>query len=107
MVSANEIVRRVMSAPWFEEATTISCYLSMPTGEVDTSAVASAVLQSGTHLLFPFPFPLISFASLIPLDRKEFVRTERWTLHLGRDGCIQSLRRRGPALAAERGRLGH
>jgi hypothetical protein len=42
------IVRRVLSVPWFDEATTISYYLSIPTDEVDTSAVRSTVLQLGT-----------------------------------------------------------
>lgn len=46
---ASEIVRRVLSAPWFDKATTISCYLSMPAGEVDTSEIASAILRSGTQ----------------------------------------------------------
>ncbi|KAF8469818.1 5-formyltetrahydrofolate cyclo-ligase [Russula ochroleuca] len=50
---SSEIVRRVLSAPWFDEATTISCYLSMPAGEVDTSAIASAVLNSGKNLFVP------------------------------------------------------
>ncbi|KAH9989541.1 5-formyltetrahydrofolate cyclo-ligase [Russula vinacea] len=50
---SSEIVRRVLSAPWFDEATTISCYLSMPAGEVDTSVIASAVLKSGKNLFVP------------------------------------------------------
>jgi len=44
------IVRRVLSVPWFDEATTISYYLSIPTDEVDTSAVRSTVLQLGKNL---------------------------------------------------------
>jgi hypothetical protein len=87
----------------------------MPTGEVDTYAVASAVLQSGTQLPFPVslaittarptlplstPFPFFSgvflfcfLASLIPLTRKEFVRAEGGSYAPGRDGRIQNLRR--------------
>ena len=89
----------------------------MPTGEVDTSAVASAVLQSGTRLvplaittglstvpLFHLFFFLLS--SLIPLTRKEFIRAEGGLYTPVRDGRIQDLRRRGSVLAAER-RLGH
>ncbi|KAN0140128.1 hypothetical protein V8E53_002024 [Lactarius tabidus] len=47
------ITRRVLSAPWFSQATTISCYLSMPTGEVDTSAITQAILASGKNLFVP------------------------------------------------------
>jgi hypothetical protein len=49
LLSASEIVQRVLSAPWFDKATTISCYLSMPAGEVETSVIASAVFRSGTQ----------------------------------------------------------
>jgi 5-formyltetrahydrofolate cyclo-ligase len=70
LLSAIEIVRRVLSAPWFDEATTIGCYLSMPEGEVDTSVIASAVLKSGTQLPFRFcsrcsPSFLTGFALLL------------------------------------------
>jgi 5-formyltetrahydrofolate cyclo-ligase len=63
LLSASEIVLRVLSVPWFDsdEATRISCYLSMPADEVDTSAIASAILNSGTQLPFCFgspPYPL-------------------------------------------------
>ena len=80
----------------------------MPAGEVDTSAVASAVLQSGTQLPFRFRsllllrIPLFPFyllfsgvfflASLIPLTRKEPVRAEGGSYTPGRDGHIQNLR---------------
>lgn len=79
----------------------------MPTGEVDTSAVASAILQSGTQLPFRFRslfyftlppfFPLFFFgnflASLIPLTRKESVRAKGGLYTPGRDGRVQNLRR--------------
>lgn len=80
----------------------------MPTGEVDTSAVASAILQSRTQLPFRFRFtittapptlPLFSFfrefffASLMPLTRKESVRAEGGSYTPGWDGRIQNLRR--------------
>ncbi|KAI0247721.1 5-formyltetrahydrofolate cyclo-ligase [Lactifluus subvellereus] len=50
---SSAIVGRVLSAPWFSKATTISCYLSMPTGEVDTSAIVTAILNSGKNLFVP------------------------------------------------------
>jgi hypothetical protein len=80
----------------------------MPTGEVDTSAVASAVLQSGTQLLFRFRsllllrlplFPFFFFfesfflVSLILPTRKESVRAEGGCYTPGWDGRIQNLRR--------------
>ena len=49
---AHAITGRILSAPWFSQATTISCYLSMPTGEVDTSAITEAILASGNQLTF-------------------------------------------------------
>jgi hypothetical protein len=121
LLSASEIVRRVLSAPWFDEATTISCYLSMPTGEVDTSAIASAVLDSGAQLPFgfslplhPLPLPLFFLAGgfaffsreLKLTPRKESFRAEGGPCTPGGDGPSQNLRPRGPTLAAE-WRLGH
>ena len=74
----------------------------MPTGEVDTSAVASAALQSGTQL--PFLFRLLRLALflsrgifflaiLILLTRKESIRAESGSYTPGWDGRIQNLRR--------------
>ncbi|KAF8263196.1 5-formyltetrahydrofolate cyclo-ligase [Lactarius quietus] len=47
------ITKRILDAPWFSQATTVSCYLSMPTGEVDTSAITEAILASGKTLFVP------------------------------------------------------
>jgi hypothetical protein len=49
LLLASAILARVLSAPWFDKATTVSCYLSMPAGEVDTTALTSSILQSGTR----------------------------------------------------------
>jgi hypothetical protein len=94
LLSASEIVRRVISAPWFDEATTISCYLSMPAGEVDTSAIAPAILNSGTQppfrfgsLLYPLPLlPFLSDGKLKITPRKESVRAEGGLCPPGGDG---------------------
>ena len=55
----------------------------MPTGEVDTSAITSAIIESGTQLPFRFNSPLLlcllslSFGSLSKLThRKESVRAK-------------------------------
>ncbi len=113
---ASAIVARVLSAPWFDKATTISCYLSMPAGEVDTSAIATAILHSGMQLARgststpPF-FSCQIRVFTIPnffyyLRREEPVRAESGCCAAGGDGPPPDLRRRGPARAAER-RLGH
>ncbi|KAI9448433.1 hypothetical protein H4582DRAFT_2068947 [Lactarius indigo] len=42
LLLAHAITGRILSAPWFSQAATISCYLSMPMGEVDTSAITES-----------------------------------------------------------------
>jgi hypothetical protein len=79
----------------------------MPTGEVDTSAVASAILQSGVYPAVPVPLsitaapptlPLFLFlfrgvflASLIPLTRKESFCAKGGSYTPGQHGRIQNL----------------
>ena len=58
LLLASAIIARVLSAPWFDKATNVSCYLSMPTGEVDTSSMASAIVHSGKQLPFLDAFHL-------------------------------------------------
>jgi len=47
-VAANAVVRRLGSLPIFQQAKSLSCYLGMPSGEVDTASVVFEVLESGT-----------------------------------------------------------
>ncbi|CCL98229.1 uncharacterized protein FIBRA_00223 [Fibroporia radiculosa] len=47
------IVDRVLASPLFLHSKNVSCYLSMPTGEVETSALASAILRAGKTLFVP------------------------------------------------------
>ncbi|KAH7907947.1 hypothetical protein BJ138DRAFT_1013721 [Hygrophoropsis aurantiaca] len=48
------ITARVLSLPIFEQCRSISCYLSMPTGEVDTSSIVTKILRdSGKSLFVP------------------------------------------------------
>ena len=88
----------------------------MPAGEVDTSAIATAILHSGMQLARgststpPF-FSCQIRVFTIPnffyyLRREEPVRAESGCCAAGGDGPPPDLRRRGPARAAER-RLGH
>ena len=44
---ALSVTDRVLALPQFREAKAVSCYLSMPTGEVNTSGLVSLILQSG------------------------------------------------------------
>ncbi|KAL6299223.1 hypothetical protein BKA93DRAFT_807745 [Sparassis latifolia] len=47
------ITERVLASPFFQTSQTISCYLSMPSGEVDTSALVSGILRAGKTLFVP------------------------------------------------------
>ncbi|KZT01215.1 5-formyltetrahydrofolate cyclo-ligase [Laetiporus sulphureus 93-53] len=47
------ITELVLASPFFRRSNTVSCYLSMPAGEVDTSALVSAILHSGKTLFVP------------------------------------------------------
>ncbi|KAF8155561.1 hypothetical protein B0H34DRAFT_713792 [Crassisporium funariophilum] len=47
------ITARVLSLPAFRRCNSVSCYLSMPTGEVRTPALVDAILQSGKTLYVP------------------------------------------------------
>ncbi|KZT71933.1 nagb/rpia/CoA transferase-like protein [Daedalea quercina L-15889] len=47
------IADRVLASPYFARSQCVSCYLSMPSGEVDTSSLISAILRSGKTLFVP------------------------------------------------------
>ena len=83
LFSANAVLGRVLSAPWFSNATTISCYLSMPVGEVDTSAIVAAILNSGAGVpILPLSGAAFFMIRDSPEDPQE--RTclcPRWILH--------------------------
>ncbi|KAJ8464074.1 hypothetical protein ONZ51_g9842 [Trametes cubensis] len=42
---SRQITRTLLSLPEFQQSKNVSCFLSMPTGEVDTSAVVSAIFD--------------------------------------------------------------
>ncbi|EPQ52084.1 nagb/rpia/CoA transferase-like protein [Gloeophyllum trabeum ATCC 11539] len=50
---SHAIAARVLSLPSFAKSKTVSCYLSMPTGEVDTSPLVSEILRAGKSLFVP------------------------------------------------------
>ncbi|KAH9833197.1 5-formyltetrahydrofolate cyclo-ligase [Rhodofomes roseus] len=47
------IADRVLASPHFARSQCVSCYLSMPSGEVDTTSLVSAILRSGKTLFVP------------------------------------------------------
>ncbi|KAI0659703.1 5-formyltetrahydrofolate cyclo-ligase [Cubamyces menziesii] len=50
---SRQITRTLLSLPEFQQSKNVSCFLSMPTGEVDTSAVVSAIFDHGKTLYVP------------------------------------------------------
>ncbi|OBZ67527.1 putative 5-formyltetrahydrofolate cyclo-ligase [Grifola frondosa] len=50
---SQEITRRVLSSPFFLRSKNVSCYLNMPSGEVDTSELVSEILRAGKTLFVP------------------------------------------------------
>ncbi|KAH8084337.1 5-formyltetrahydrofolate cyclo-ligase [Cristinia sonorae] len=50
---SHAVTNHVLSSPWFQRCRTVSCYLSMPTGELDTSSLIAAIMQSGKTLYVP------------------------------------------------------
>ncbi|KAF7326013.1 5-formyltetrahydrofolate cyclo-ligase [Mycena kentingensis (nom. inval.)] len=47
------VTKRVLALPCFTQAKSVSCYLSMPSGEVDTSSLAREILRTGKTLYVP------------------------------------------------------
>ncbi|EKM76747.1 hypothetical protein AGABI1DRAFT_44549 [Agaricus bisporus var. burnettii JB137-S8] len=47
------IIQHLGSFPAFSRSKSLSCYLSMPSGEVDTSSLVSEILDSGRTLFVP------------------------------------------------------
>ncbi|KAJ6478736.1 5-formyltetrahydrofolate cyclo-ligase [Mycena vitilis] len=47
------LTARVLSLPAFVQSTSVSCYLSMPSGEIDTSSLVREILRSGKTLFVP------------------------------------------------------
>ncbi|KAI0642804.1 5-formyltetrahydrofolate cyclo-ligase [Trametes meyenii] len=50
---SRQITRTLLALPEFQEGKRISCFLNMPAGEVDTSAVVSAIFDAGKTLYVP------------------------------------------------------
>ncbi|KAF8068929.1 5-formyltetrahydrofolate cyclo-ligase [Lyophyllum atratum] len=47
------VTARVLSLPSFQKCRSVSCYLSMPSGELDTSSLVSEILARGKNLFVP------------------------------------------------------
>ncbi|KAG6808903.1 hypothetical protein H0H92_002403 [Tricholoma furcatifolium] len=51
--AARAVTARVLSLPAFQNSQSICCYLSMPSGELDTSILVSEILRQGKTLFVP------------------------------------------------------
>ncbi|KAL0959615.1 hypothetical protein HGRIS_011318 [Hohenbuehelia grisea] len=47
------VTHRVLALPAFQACQTVSCYLSMPSGELDTSTLVAEILKAGKTLFVP------------------------------------------------------
>ncbi|KNZ78303.1 putative 5-formyltetrahydrofolate cyclo-ligase [Termitomyces sp. J132] len=47
------VTAQILSLPAFQQARSVSCYLSMPSGELDTSSLVSEILRCGKTLFVP------------------------------------------------------
>ncbi|CAK5274847.1 unnamed protein product [Mycena citricolor] len=52
-ISAKALTDRILATPSLIDAQSISCYLSMPTGEIDTGLLVRALLRAGKTLYVP------------------------------------------------------
>ncbi|KAF8918621.1 5-formyltetrahydrofolate cyclo-ligase [Mucidula mucida] len=50
---SNTVRDRILALPSFRQCRTVSCYLSMPSGELDTSSLVREILNLGKHLYVP------------------------------------------------------
>ncbi|GJE94808.1 5-formyltetrahydrofolate cyclo-ligase [Phanerochaete sordida] len=50
---SEQVVRRLLDAPFFQSSDSVSCYLSMPTAELDTSSLVAEIIRSGKTLFVP------------------------------------------------------
>jgi len=50
---SEQVIRRLVDAPFFQRSDSVSCYLSMPSGELDTSSLVTEIIRSGKTLFVP------------------------------------------------------
>ncbi|KAG6861401.1 hypothetical protein C0995_000530 [Termitomyces sp. Mi166 len=55
---SRDITAQILSLPVFKQAQSVGCYLSMPSGELDTSSLVSEILRCGKTLFVPKINPL-------------------------------------------------
>ena len=48
---AELVVKRLINSPLFQRSNSVSCYLSMPSGELDTSSLVTEIIRSGAYSL--------------------------------------------------------
>ncbi|VDB98141.1 unnamed protein product [Peniophora sp. CBMAI 1063] len=49
---SRRITERILQTSWFPRAHSVCCYLSMPSGEVDTGLLISSIFQAGGKILY-------------------------------------------------------
>ncbi|KAK7685903.1 hypothetical protein QCA50_010710 [Cerrena zonata] len=47
------VAKQIVASPFFQRSSNVSCYLSMPTAELDTSALVTEILRTGKSLFVP------------------------------------------------------
>lgn len=52
-------MKRLVNSSFFQKSNNVSCYLSMPSGELDTSSLVTEIIQSGLYSLFTATLALI------------------------------------------------
>jgi 5-formyltetrahydrofolate cyclo-ligase len=62
--TALAVAKAVLSLPVFERSKHVSCYLSMPTGELDTNLLVKEVLRAGNIRYLIKPTPTLPMSSL-------------------------------------------
>jgi hypothetical protein len=71
---AKAITAKVLSSPFIRRCNSVSCYLSMPTGEVDTSSLVSEFLSAGKFDLVK----LIPFCMLLAIMKAKLFSFQRY-----------------------------
>ncbi|KAK4052221.1 hypothetical protein OIO90_004443 [Microbotryomycetes sp. JL221] len=79
-----QVVAHVLTSSWYKQANTVSCYLSTPTGEINTDAIIIDALTQGKALFVPFcPIQdptVMKMLRLKNLDHFKNLQLNRWSI---------------------------
>ena len=74
---ARAVTRQIIASPFFQRSRNVSCYLSMPTAELDTSALVTEILRTGSGAYLANAFILVTRVFLTdPTLRKVTICSE-------------------------------